>query len=204
MSLYLDIRNKYGLNNPFLLSEISTPDNYNSIKVTINKLVKENVVKRYTKGIYYLPKFSEIGELYPSYDEILRKKYISKEDKTIGYYTGINLLNSVGLTTQVSNTREICTNVETNIKRKVSICNQDIILRKPLIEINNKNVMYLQFIDIFRYCDLFELLENDKSLIKEYINKNKLTRKEMLRYLDIAPNRVRDYMFGSGVFGELK
>ena len=204
MSLYLELRNTYGLNNPFLLEDISNDTNYNCVKVTINNLVKKNLVRRYTKGVYYLPKDGEMGELYPSYNEIIEKKYLKKGDRHIGFYTGILLLNNMGLINQVPNTREICTNIETNIKRKVNINNSEIILRKPLIEITNKNIYYLQFIELFRICDLFDLLENDKKYIKKYIKDHNLTKKEMLSYLDIAPHRVKDYMFGSGVFSELK
>lgn len=204
MSLYLQLREQYGLNNPFLLKDISNEDNYDVIKVTINKLVKNNLVRRYSNGIYYLPKTSEIGELHPSYDEVLEKKYLKNNSKIIGYYTGVILLNNSGLTNQVPNVREICTNLETNIKREVKVNNKKLILRKPLTKITDDNVHYLEFMDIFRYCDLFDLLENDKKEIIEYINKYGLTKRKMLRYLDIAPHRVRDYMYGSGVFNLLK
>lgn len=143
MSLYVELRNQYELNNPFLLKDISN-------------------------------------------------------------YTGIILFNNMGLTTQLPYTREICTNVETNIKRKVKVDNFEVILRKPITNITDKNVHYLEFVDVFRYCDLLTVIESDKKYIKEYINKYKLTKKEMLKYLDIAPRRVKDNMFGSGIFDELK
>ena len=203
MSLYLELRNKYGLNNPFLLEEISTKENYDVVKTTLSRLVKSNKIRRYSNGVYYLPKNSILGELYPNYGEVLKKKYLENNGNTFGYYTGYTLLNMVGLTTQVSNIREICTNEETNIKRTTKVSNMNVILRKPLCEITNENVRYLQFIDIFRYCDLFALLEN-KDGVKEFINENNLKRKEIMPYLDLAPHRAVDYMFGSGMFNELK
>lgn len=204
MSLYVELRNQYGLNNPFLLKDISNEDNYDSVKVTINNLVKKNLVRRYAKGVYYLPKQGLLGEQHPAFDEVLEKKYLIKNGKRIGYYTGVALLNNMGLTTQVPNTLEICTNVETNIKRIVKVDNLEVILRKPITNITDKNIHYLEFIDVFRYCDLFVLLESDKKYIKQYIKEHKLTKREMLKYLDIAPYKVRDYMYGSGVFSELK
>lgn len=204
MSLYLELRNQYGLNNPFLLKDISDKNNYDSTKVIINNLIKKRLVKRYAKGIYYLPKKGELGELFPPFEKILEKKYIKKGNEIIGYYSGTILLNNMGLTNQVPNTIEICTNMETNIKRKVQIDKSEIILRRPLIKIDKENIYYLQFIDLFRICNLFDLLENDKKYIRKYINDHKLTKKKMLNYLKMAPNRVKDYMFGSGVFSELK
>ena len=204
MSLYIELRNQYGLNNPFLLKDISNKDNYDSVKVTINNLVKKNLVRRYTKGVYYLPKQGQFGELYPSFDEVIEKKYLVEDRKRIGYYTGIALLNNMGLTTQVPNTIEICTNLETNIKRKVRVDNLEVILRKPITNITNENVHYLQFIDVFRICNLFDLLENDKKYIKKYIKKYGLTKKTMSHYLDMAPKRCSDYMVGSGIFSILK
>lgn len=81
---------------------------------------------------------------------------------------------------------------------------QDIVLRKPLIKITNKNVRYLQFIDIFRYCDLVDLLENDKKGIKEFIKKNGLRQSELLKYFRYAPSKIEEYVFGSGIFEYLE
>ena len=204
MSLYFNLRNTYGLNNPFLLSDITNKSDYDSVKMTLSNLVKKNLVRRFSNGVYYLPKNNELlGELHPSIDDVIKIKYINNMDKTYGYYTGYVLLNEVGLTTQVPNTIEVCTNKETNIKRDITLNGMNIILRKPICEINNENVRYLQFIDIFRYCDLFALLENNEG-VKEFIRVYDLKKEELKPLLKYAPHRAVDYMFGSGMFNELK
>ena len=204
MSLYFDLIEQFGYNKTFLLKDISDENNYDSVKVQINKLVKKGLVRRYAKGIYFINNKIGANEYYPDVSEIIEKKYLINDEKIIGYFTGNTLLNRVGLNTNKFNVLEICTNVETNIKRHTRIDFQDIVLRKPLIKITNKNVRYLQFIDIFRYCDLVDLLENDKKGIKEFIKKNGLRQSELLKYFRYAPSKVEEYVLGSGIFEYLE
>lgn len=206
MSMILDLKEKYGINNPFLIEDIQNDFNYpyTTIKTMLSSYVKNNQLKRYDKGIYYFPKSSEIlGESLPAYSKVLQRKFIKNNDDIYGYYTGIYLLNMIGLTTQVPLKREITTNIETNIKRKINIGDREVFLRKPLIKITNTNVKYLQFMDIFRYAYDSEIKENKDCIVK-YIKENKLTKDNLMKYtFNYYPSKSIAKLLGSGCWDEL-
>lgn len=206
MSMILNLKEYYGLNRPILIEDIQKDFDYSydTIKSMLYQYVKNNEIKRYDKGIYYFPKKSRIlGEVIPSFDEILEHKYIKKNNETFGYYSGIFLLNSIGLTAQVSIRREITTNIETNIKRTTKIGNREIILRKPLIEVTNENVKYLQFMDIFRYAYVSEIIEYKEEIVK-FIKKNNLSKDELLKQVyKYYPNNAKANLIETRCYDEL-
>lgn len=206
MTMILELKENYGINNPFLIEDIQNDFEYSytTIKTMISEYIKKNELKRYDKGIYYFPKKSEIlGESIPAYSKVLEHKFIENNSKIFGYYTGIYLLNKIGLTTQVPLRREITTNIETNIKRKVCIGDREVFLRKPLVKVTNENVKYLQFMDIFRYAYLSEIEEHKEGVIK-YIKENKLNKEDLIKFtFKYYPDKAKAKLLGSGCWDEL-
>ena len=72
----------------------------------VNRLVKKNEIKRLSKGKFYKPKQSVIGDLKPSDSELL-KTVMFKNGAVRGYITGTALFNQLGLTTQVPMLRAV-------------------------------------------------------------------------------------------------
>jgi hypothetical protein len=72
---------------------------------TVNKvlenLTKAGEIRRLSKGRYYKTKMTEFGELMPSSYQIV-KDLLEENGKLIGYITGYQIFNELGLTTQVS------------------------------------------------------------------------------------------------------
>ena len=72
---------------------------------TVNKvlenLTKAGEIRRLSKGRYYKTKMTEFGELMPSSYQIV-KDLLEENSKLIGYITGYQIFNELGLTTQVS------------------------------------------------------------------------------------------------------
>ena len=67
----------------------------------MKKLTDEGKIERLCNGIYYLPYVSILGTKGPvSIKQIIDKKFIKKNEKTIGFYTGLSLINKLGFTTQ--------------------------------------------------------------------------------------------------------
>ena len=81
-----------------------------NIYVYINRLVKENKLSQFIKGIYYKPKKGVFGNKPLNINKVIEKKYICDEDGTKGYFTGAYLFNKLGLTTQVPKEILIVTN----------------------------------------------------------------------------------------------
>ncbi len=76
----------------------------------LNQFEEAGILKRVSKGRYYKPRMSRFGELPPSEREIV-KDYLEKDGKTIGYITGTRAFAGLALTTQISSTIMVGTNV---------------------------------------------------------------------------------------------
>jgi len=71
-----------------------------TISKTLDRLSKENELRRLAPGIFYRPEVSDyIGELRPSIDDVA--KAIARRDKARIVPTGAYALNKLGLSTQV-------------------------------------------------------------------------------------------------------
>jgi predicted transcriptional regulator of viral defense system len=80
--------------------DISKTDYQNAAKV-LERLQKNGVIKKISKGVFYKPEQTVFGELQPDYSEQLRP-YLFENGKRIAYETGPSLYNRLGLTTQMA------------------------------------------------------------------------------------------------------
>ena len=95
----------------------------------------------------YLTKTNIFGEMPLANSKIIQYKYlVDKFGNVKGYITGANLINKVGLTTQVPNIIDIVTN-ECKNNNKYANKYLNVAIRKPKIKINNENYKYKLSID---------------------------------------------------------
>lgn len=89
--------------------------------------------------------------------------------------------NQIGLTTQMPAVIEIVTNKESTKGRTVTIANQAVRLKRPVISISQENVELLQFIDTVGQMDRYtELASQDATeLLKKYIRKKGFTQSQL-------------------------
>lgn len=156
---------------------------FNNVKEILNRLNKENIIKTAYKGIYYIPKTNIFGEVPLANRKIIRYKYlVDKLGNIKGYITGADLFNKVGLTTQVPNIIDIVTN-ECKNNNKYENKNLNVIIRKPKIEINNKNYKYLQLIDLIENKDnIYIEVDNKDEIIYKFIQENNLDFEKIIKY----------------------
>src|SRR5690554_8041850 len=103
----------------------------------ISKLAKER---------YFKPEKTPFGDLLPSQEQIV-KDLLEENGKIVDYLTGYSIYNTLGLTTQVSNTIQIGTNnIRPNFKRERYVTN----LIKQNNIINKENIPYLQLLDCIK------------------------------------------------------
>ncbi len=76
-------------------------EQYATAAKVLERLQKEALIKKMSKGIFYRPQQTVFGELAPDYYEQL-KPYLFMNGKRIAYETGYSLYNSLGLTTQMA------------------------------------------------------------------------------------------------------
>ncbi|MBN1184064.1 MAG: hypothetical protein JXB49_17350 [Bacteroidales bacterium] len=132
----------------FTYSDFDIPvDKVEALKKTLSRLVASGKIVRLAKGQFYKPEISEFGVLRPKEYQVV-KDLLEEDNKVIGYLTGLSAFNFLGLTTQVSNTIQIGTNIQKKPKKrgKYSI---RFILQKN--NITKDNIYMLQILDSIRF-----------------------------------------------------
>ena len=113
----------------------------------LNRLVAAGKIAKLSKGKYYKPETTPFGILQPNHSQVV-KDMLEENGKTVGYLTGYSIYNSLGLTTQISNTIQIGKNeVRPALKRgqyTISFIKQNNIITK-------ENIPLLQILDAIRY-----------------------------------------------------
>ncbi len=110
-------------------------------------MVKAGKIVRLSKGQFYKPENTEFGLLQPSEYQIV-KDLLEEKNKIIGYITGVSIYSKLGLTTQVSNTIQIGTNIDRK-PRKRGKYNIRFIRQKNVI--TKDNIFLLQVLDTVRF-----------------------------------------------------
>lgn len=122
-------------------------ENQQAVIKALNRLVARNEIAKLSKGRFYKPEKSVFGELSPEQDQIV-KDYLQEGGRVIGYLTGHSIYNSLGLTTQVSNTIQIGRNeYRPSLKRDKYVIK--FIVQRNVI--NKTNIPYLQLLDCIRF-----------------------------------------------------
>lgn len=117
--------------------------NKEAVIKTLNRLVSRGKINKISKGKFYKPEKSIFGELLPAQSQVV-KDLLEENGKIVGYLTGFSIFNSLGLTTQVSNTIQIGKNkLRPAFKRE----RYNISFIKQTNIINKENIPYLQVLD---------------------------------------------------------
>ena len=122
-------------------------DVFKNVYVYINRLVKDNKLVQFIKGIYYKPLKGVFGNKLLNINKVIDKKYIHDGTRQKGYLTGAYLFNKIGLTTQIPKEILIVTNECPNAN-DYNNKNLGVTIRRPKIEINDDNYKYLQLFDV--------------------------------------------------------
>lgn len=203
--LYDILYTKYDKGEPIFLSEIS---GYSSeyIRQEMKRLTDAGKLERLYNGVYFLPYTTILGTKGKvSVEKYVEKKYLRYNNKVSGYYTGLQLANMYGFTTQNPSCIEIRSNEATTAQRKLNIEGKKIVVYKSYTEINEENSDELMFLDMMmdidKYCELSkdELQRKLKAFVKEKsINFNKVKE-----YLSLYPCKVYKNIYEGGLMGEL-
>lgn len=191
MTLYESLLNCFGYNEPFKTSEINFED-YSKEKICIEmtKLCKKGKVVRFETGIYYIPKTNKFGTVIFNQSKVVDKKYIKDGEQVFGYYSDTELEYRLGLTKVKPNTIVIYTNGETTRMRRVMVGSQRIILRKPRTKIDKFNVSVLCFLELMNGIDIATLDEYKRKLIADYITENRITQRQITKYIPYFPDKT--------------
>lgn len=191
MSLYENLVQSFGYNEPIMTTEI----NYKGysrpwIYKEMNRLCESGSVVHYDKGVYYIPTQTSLGQSLLNPLRVIEKKYLADNGKTFGYFSGISLLNKMGISTQVPSVLEIYTNKETSQVREVRVGVQKVVLRKARTKITSDNVLILSFLEMMNAVTPSYFNEERKRVVRDYIRQNKITEKDITKYAPYFPDKV--------------
>jgi len=178
------LKEEFGEGEPIFTKDImSSWNEYSRPRIfqILKDMCNDGMITKYTKGVYYFPETAFWnGPLPITATKVAEKRYMKADGKVFGYYSGLTLLNYIGLTNQVPNTREIVTMNETTRVREVTIGKFYFRLRRSKMQITEENAPLLQVLEIFNKIDapleryqkenIFALLGNkpvDKALLLE-------------------------------------
>lgn len=202
MSAYETILSTFAPDEPILIEDIERLFPTMS-RPWIDKLIKtmidNKLIKRFSTGVYYIPRKTLFGDSILNSNKVISKKYLSSDDEVYGYMTGIALLNSLGLTTQVPNSISIVTNNESSRGRRITVGKQNVYLIKAPTKITKQNSSVLQLLEAIKLTDLDELDETENNNLIRYIINNSITLKDISQYCSYFPDYVSKRILGGAL-----
>ncbi|WP_058309087.1 DUF6088 family protein [Gracilibacillus massiliensis] len=207
--LYSVILDLYGYDEPVFTKDLKKRVNMSdeSIRQNIKRLSDNGYIIKVKNGIYYIPKANSVlNKQRVNIDKLIGRKYIKPIDKkVIGYITGTNFANQLGLTTQTACILTIVTNEAGRLEREVTIGNRVVKLKKPRVKVNDQNYKLLQVLDLLNdYDRVSEIpLEKGSRLIKKYLQNSDITISELNQYLKKYPRKTLENVIEMERYNEL-
>ncbi len=187
------LKERYKENEPIFVSDIELDVTDTNLRQMFKVLCDNGKITRYDTGIYYMKGATRLGGgVSLSAAEVAKYKYIARNQRVDGYYSGFTFANQLGLTVQVPYTLEIVSNQASAKCREVHVKNQKIILRKPRTEITDENYRELQLLDLLK--DLDRYVDDDMEAAAErlcaYVRAFEIRQEKIDQYIDLFPDRV--------------
>lgn len=196
------IRDRYNDGEPIVASDIELNISKANRRQLFRQLTDEGKLKRYENGIYYIPKKSQLGgELTLLPDDVIECKYISRNQRIFGYYSGYTLANQVGVTTQMPAIKEIVTNKIGSPIKRIEKGNRVFVIRKARTEIKEDNFRVLQFLDLLKDLEKYSELYGQEltDCLKRYMKKFNISKSELDKYLPLYPDRIYRTIYETGI-----
>lgn len=165
-------------------------EKYTTAAKVLERLQKEGLIKKISKGVFYKPEQTVFGELKPDYRELLRP-YLFDNGKRIAYETGTSLYNRLGLTSQMAFRIKIASRAK-RIKINRGGLKADPV--KSYAEVTENNYEILGLLDAFKDikripdCSVNQAIIRLSAILKDL---NKIHTESLLKYALQYPPRVR-------------
>lgn len=204
MDVFQRLKTTYGYDTPIFTNELNIEGMSDvNLRQALSRLAKQGKIERFAQGIYYIPSVTILGKSCLNPQKVYEKKYITDGKAVYGYYTGLILENSIGLTTQMPNVVEITTNNESSRFREIKVGNQAIQLRKGRTEITAANAGLLQFLDLINQADITTLMGDARRYLLYYIGLRSFKKADIYQYISLYPSRVAQKLLESRITDEL-
>lgn len=198
MDLVKCLKTQYGENTPIFFEDISNVcSGYTRGRVyqLIDAALNSGLLAKAGYDCYYIPTTTPFGKSLLNPRKVIEKKYISNKGEVYGFYTGLALLNSFGITTQMPNVIEVFTNNEATKSRRVTINNQTIIVKKARTTINNSNYKEMMLLELFNLADIRSIDARATQKIVDYMKQNNISIQGIMKYAKFVPARaIKNFM----------
>ena len=201
--LYDFLIRTYGQGEPIFLADVSYKDMKPAmLRQAMSKLVEKGQLRRFDKGIYYIPDTSIFPSgAFLSSDKVIERRYLSAKGQRCGYISGQNFANQFGLTTQMPISCTVVSNKATTKERRIRLGQQEIILRQPRCTITKQNYLVLQILDLLADVDRYSEIEQEEARqrFKDYLGRAEMSFSSMEQYLDYYPVKIFKNMYEMGL-----
>ena len=198
MELVKCLKTQYGENNPIFFEDIANVcSGYTRGRVyqLIDAAMNSGLLAKAGYDCYYIPTTTPFGKSLLNPRKVIEKKYISNKGEVYGFYTGLVLLNSFGITTQMPNVIEVFTNNEATKSRRVTINNQTIIVKRARTKINNSNYKEMMLLELFNLADVRSIDARATRKIVDYMKQNNISIQGIMKYAKFVPARaIKNFM----------
>jgi hypothetical protein len=180
------IKTNYDNKTPIFVNDIYkefTEISEGTIRSLFKRFSDSGVLEKVDNGVYALPnKESVLGKATVYVSNVIENKYIRNEKgQRIGYISGINFSNQIGLTSQTASVNTIYSNNVSNKKRMTTLKNSRLIINAPRVKVTDENYKLLQILDLLNEFE--KLSEQDlktaSNKILEFLEKIKLKKEEV-------------------------
>ena len=198
MELVKCLKTQYGENTPIFFEDIANVcSRYTRGRVyqLIDAAMNSSLLAKAGYDCYYIPTTTPFGKSLLNPRKVIEKKYISNKGEVYGFYTGLALLNSFGITTQMPNVIEVFTNNEATKSRRVTINNQTIIVKRARTTINNSNYKEMMLLELFNLADIRSIDARATQKIVDYMKQNNISIQGIMKYAKFVPARaIKNFM----------
>lgn len=198
MDLVKCLKTQYGENTPIFFEDIANVcSRYTRGRVyqLIDAAMNSGLLAKAGYDCYYIPTTTPFGKSLLNTRKVIEKKYISNKGEVYGFYTGLALLNSFGITTQMPNVIEVFTNNEATKSRRVTINNQTIIVKRARTTINNSNYKEMMLLELFNLADIRSIDARATQKIVDYMKQNNISIQGIMKYAKFVPARaIKNFM----------
>ncbi|MBI9010152.1 MAG: hypothetical protein JEZ05_09030 [Tenericutes bacterium] len=199
------IKNNYDNKTPIFVNDIykAFPQiSEGTIRSIFKRFSEAGVLEKVNNGVYALPnKESILGKTTVYISDVIQNKYILNEKgERIGYISGINFSNQIGLTSQTASVNTIYSNNVSNRKRMTTLKNNRLIVNAPRVEVTDDNYKLLQVLDLlneFEKLSEYDLKKASKKIF-EYLGVIRLKGEEVESIVSKYPleAQVKFYKIG--------
>src|SRR5690606_3958169 len=205
MEFYQYLLDKYGYDEPILTEQLKEELklNPNTLRQYIKRLSDKGSLTKVQNGIYFIPKKKPIfGSAVLDTDQIIRKKFLVNHSDIIGYKSGTNFANALGLTSQTAAVETLVTNKASAAKREVNVYKRRFIIRKPRVSVNKSNYKLLQVLDLLNNYEQYseKPLEAAREKILMYLEGISMNESQVKEYLNAYPIKTKLKVYELGLF----